>query len=226
MYNDRKDLLKNPSDSSRLDDRDSDIHRRSGEWHSLQKSHGVKAPIPGHGQSVKQALHDNISVTGNLNITVIRKDGTREEREGIENMVVYSGLGMISDLLCGVITTPITKMWIGTGGREDAENVRAPLMSNTRLYTFYTEGDVTAYRDNVVGDEDRGYQAISRFAHTFAFTEEVHINEAALATASVSSDAAIMLNQRTFYDRVMYNGDFLELVWDMVFSRYINEKSR
>lgn len=212
---DRLNCLKKRSDATVIADRDVAI--RTG---VRPKAANVGGISPRHVDKDREVFSDSLTVEGELSVSIIRKDGTREDAVVMKNIITQSGLGLISDVLCGIKTTPIVTMWIGTGGRLDAETVKAPQMGNTRLYEFYAERPVTTYREDVDGDITRGYQAISRFAATFDFTEDVHINEAGLSTGGVNNESSVMLNHRTFYDRVLYSEDFLELVWDIIFSRY------
>jgi hypothetical protein len=217
--NERLGCLKNKSDVSKLRERDVCIEKKI----AAPRGVGVNIHPSCSVNSDPAAFSDSIGITGKLAITIIRKDGTREEFQEIENLITQSGFNLISDLLSGVVDTPITTMWIGTGGRLDENTVKSPLTTNTRLYEYYGSRPVTSYRDTVEGDTLRGFQAISRYAATFDFTEEVHINEAALATGLSNSDDVVMLNHRTFYDRVMYSEDFLELTWDIIFSRFLTK---
>ena len=72
------------------------------------------------------------------------------------------------------------------------------------------------------GDPDYvPFTAIAQVAYTFDFghVETVEISEAGLFTGPHNSDSCIMLSHRTFARMLMLQADFLEIVWDIGFSR-------
>lgn len=178
------------------------------------------------GTLSKGAFCENIAISGDLTLVHKDKDGNIKSAETLENVICYVGLKHISLLVSGALTTPFRYIQIGTGGRDPADPLALlpPDPSNTKLVAFYKEGLAVVSNAEVLNNADRGYQAIARFAYTFDFSEEVHINEACISVDSHTVDATPILNRRTFYDRVMQPTDFLEVVWEVAFTRYPKDK--
>jgi hypothetical protein len=171
-------------------------------------------------------LTDCLGVTGNLTLIHRDADGNVKSEETLENVITYTGLKYLSQLASGQVSSPFKYIQIGTGGKDpnDPLSILAPDPSNTKLVAFYEEGLAVATNTEVLNNAERGYQAIARFAYTFDFTEEVHINEACIAVDSHVVDSTPILNRRTFFDRIMQNLDFLEVVWEIAFTRYPKDK--
>lgn len=136
---------------------------------------------------------------------------------------------------------------IGTGAigphptDPSATIVIPPQVTDTALYQYFSQSGT---KINVPGDgggddeaprrmriqEERGkkgdpdyvpFTAIAQVAYTFDFghVETVEISEAGLFTGPHNSDSCIMLSHRTFARMLMLQADFLEIVWDIGFSR-------
>jgi len=169
---------------------------------------------------------DGLGVSGCLIITHKDKDGNVKHTETLENVITYTGLKHIAMVVSGVSILPFRYIWLGTGGRDplNPTELLPPDPSNATLVTFYSEGIAVTSFVEVLNNVDRGYQAIARYAYTFDFTELVHINEACIAVDSHAVTGTPILNRRTFYDRVMQPLDFLEIVWEISFTRYPKDK--
>ena len=169
---------------------------------------------------------DGLGVSGCLIITHKDKDGNVKHTETLENVITYVGLKHIAMVVSGVLSSPFKYIWIGTGGRDPVNptELLPPDPANVVLVAFYNEGIAVTSFVEVLNNVDRGYQAIARFAYTFDFTELVHINEACIAVDSNTVLNTPILNRRTFYDRVMQPLDFLEIVWEISFTRYPKDK--
>ena len=174
----------------------------------------------------KGGFTDHLGVSGNLTLIHRDSNGNVKSEETLENVITYTGLKHISRLVSGQLSSPFKYIQIGTGGKDpdDPLSILAPDPSNTKLVTFYKEGLAVATNSEVLNNAERGYQAIARFAYTFDFTEEVHINEACISVDSHIVDLTPILNRRTFFDRIMQNLDFLEVVWEISFTRYPKDK--
>jgi hypothetical protein len=177
-------------------------------------------------RTARDAFNDSLSIRGDLLLVHKDKDGNVKSSELMQNVICYVGLKHISQMVSGALSSPFKYIWIGTGGRDPADPLvlLAPDPTNISLVAFYKEGAAVASNAEVLNNADRGYQAIARFAYTFDFAEEVHINEACISVDSHSVLNTPILNRRTFYDRVMQPTDFLEVVWEISFTRYPKDK--
>jgi hypothetical protein len=171
-------------------------------------------------------FNESLGVSGSITLVHRDKNGHIKSQETLENVITYVGLEYLSKLVSGASTTPFRYIQIGTGAHDphDPLSILPPDPTNTGLLTFYKEMVAVATNVVVTNNVDRGYQAISRFACTFDFTEPVHINEACISVDSHTVDSTPILNRRTFFDRVMQIGDFLEFVWEISFTRYPKDK--
>jgi hypothetical protein len=171
-------------------------------------------------------FNDSLGVSGSITLVHRDKDGHIKSQETLENVITYVGLEYISKLVSGAAVSPFRYIQIGTGAHDplDPLSILAPDPTNTALIAFYKEMAAVVSNVVVTNDADRGYQAISRFACTFDFTEPVHINEACISVDSHIVNLTPILNRRTFFDRVMQIGDFLEFVWEISFTRYPKDK--
>jgi len=169
---------------------------------------------------------DGISVSGDLILVHRDREGNVKSSEKIENVITYIGLWQIAQLVAGLATAPFKYIQVGTGGRDpnNPSNLLPPDPKDVALVAFYKELAAVTSTVEVLNNADRGYQAIARFACTFDFNEEVHINEACISVDSQAVSGTPILNRRTFYDRVMQPLDFLEVVWEISFTRYPKDK--
>jgi len=179
-------------------------------------------------ETIPAGFSNHVGVSGSLTLTHKDKDGNVKHTETMENVITYSGLRYISQVISGVATTPFKYIQIGTGGRDPHHPLEAvplpPDPNNTALVAFYKEGIAVTSTSEVLNNADRGYQAIARYAYTFDFEETVFINEACISVDSQIVAGTPILNRRTFYARIMQALDFLEVVWEISFTRYPKDK--
>lgn len=169
---------------------------------------------------------ESLGVTGSLTLIHRGPSGEIKHEETMENVITYSGLKYISQLVSGQMSVPFKYIQIGSGARDPEHPlaILPPDPTNVKLVAFYKEGIAVVTNAEVLNNADRGYQAIARYAYTFDFTEDVHINEACIAVDSQIVENTPILNRRTFYDRIMQPLDFLEVVWEVSFTRYPKDK--
>jgi hypothetical protein len=130
-------------------------------------------------------------------------------------------------LLVGETNLGAFYIQIGTGGinPENPNTILEPKTTDTALIAHYAEGEtVRATRitpeQGLPGDQTYvPFSAVARMAYTFDFHETVKIPEAGLFTAQAVAGPT-MISHRIFFPRQMYDQDFLELVWEIGFSRY------
>lgn len=174
----------------------------------------------------KMETGDFIGISGSLELIHKDKDGNIKDRVKYENLITYEGLTQVAKLVAGLATAPFKYIYIGTGAQDPANpgQILPPDPSDHSLRTIYQYGLAVTSYSQVTNSTERGFQAIARFAYTFDFTEEVGINEAGIFTGDPSVSDAVMLSEKTFYDRVMFATDFLEAVWEISLTRYPKDK--
>lgn len=175
---------------------------------------------------------ENVGIVGELSIRHIR-GGEVIHEETDRNMIMDAGLAQFARLAVGLSPLGAFYIQIGTGGVDplNPNSILEPTPRGIELISSYAEGEtVRRFRENVgfgtPGEPDYvPYSAVAQLAYTFDFHETVRIPEAGLFTAPRDSNP-IMLSHRIFFPREMVDQDFLELVWEIGFSRVPEKKTR
>lgn len=172
----------------------------------------VQMGVPASG-----VVGEQVGVVGELTVRHIR-GGQVIFEETDRNLITKSGLSQFAKLAIGESNLGAFYIQIGTGGVDPSNpnSILEPNANDTALIDFYAEGETvrTIRETSAVG-----YSVTARMAYTFDFHETVRIPEAGLFTAPHASNP-VMIAHRIFFPREMVDQDFLELVWEIGFSRY------
>ena len=187
------------------------------------RSRPVQMGVPASG-----VVGEQVGVVGELTVRHIR-GGQVIFEETDRNLITNSGLSLFAKLAIGESNLGAFYIQIGTGGVDPSNpnTILEPKVNDTALIDFYAEGETvrTIRESGFSGNPLPGdtyyvpYSAVARMAYTFDFHETVRIPEAGLFTAPHASNP-VMIAHRIFFPREMVDQDFLELVWEIGFSRY------
>lgn len=187
------------------------------------RSRPVQMGVPASG-----VVGEQVGVVGELTIRHIR-GGQVIFEETDRNLITNSGLSQFAKLAIGESNLGAFYIQIGTGGVDplNPNTILEPYPTDKSLIDFYAEGEtVRTIRESgfsgnpLPGDTNYvPYSVVARMAYTFDFHETVRIPEAGLFTAPYASNP-VMIAHRIFFPREMVDQDFLELVWEIGFSRY------
>ena len=144
-------------------------------------------------------LDGQIPVHGEFDLVHIR-GGRVMSQETVKNLILNVGKETIAKLVAGLHPNPISYIQIGQGDN-------APAVTDTHLYTFYSEGLAAA-------SYAEGYKAV--FSHTFQFAENATICEAGLADGVVAGTPK-MFSRQTFAGRDVIPDDLLQITWRLTF---------
>ena len=183
----------------------------------------VQMGVPASG-----VVGEQVGVVGELTVRHIR-GGQVIFEETDRNLITNSGLSQFAKLAIGESNLGAFYIQIGTGGvnPSNPNSILDPNANDTALIDFYAEGETvrTIRETPAVGIPGTTtyvpYSITARMAYTFDFHETVRIPEAGLFTAPHASNP-VMIAHRIFF-REMVDQDFLELVWEIGFSRYPTE---
>lgn len=180
------------------------------------------------GVPASGVVGEQVGVVGELTIRHIR-GGQVIFEETDRNLITNSGLSQFAKLAIGESNLGAFYIQIGTGGVDplNPNTILEPYATDTALIDFYAEGETvrTIRESGFSGNPLPGdtyyvpYSVVARMAYTFDFHETVRIPEAGLFTAPRASNP-VMIAHRIFFPREMVDQDFLELVWEIGFSRY------
>jgi hypothetical protein len=181
----------------------------------------VQMGVPASG-----VVGEQVGVVGELTVRHIR-GGQVIFEETDRNLITKSGLSQFAKLAIGESNLGAFYIQIGTGGvnPSNPNSILEPNANDTALIDFYAEGETvrTIRETPAVGIPGTTtyvpYSVTARMAYTFDFHETVRIPEAGLFTAPHASNP-VMIAHRIFFPREMVDQDFLELVWEIGFSRY------
>lgn len=181
----------------------------------------VQMGVPASG-----VVGEQVGVVGELTVRHIR-GGQVIFEETDRNLITKSGLSQFAKLAIGESNLGAFYIQIGTGGvnPSNPNSILEPNANDTALIDFYAEGETvrTIRETPAVGIPGTTtyvpYSITARMAYTFDFHETVRIPEAGLFTAPHASNP-VMIAHRIFFPREMVDQDFLELVWEIGFSRY------
>ena len=187
------------------------------------RSRPVQMGVPASG-----VVGEQVGVVGELTVRHIR-GGQVIFEETDRNLITNSGLSQFAKLAIGESNLGAFYIQIGTGGVDPSNpnSILEPNANDTALIDFYAEGETvrTIRESGFSGNPLPGdtyyvpYSVTARMAYTFDFHETVRIPEAGLFTAPHASNP-VMIAHRIFFPREMVDQDFLELVWEIGFSRY------
>lgn len=187
------------------------------------RSRPVQMGVPASG-----VVGEQVGVVGELTVRHIR-GGQVIFEETDRNLITNSGLSQFAKLAIGESNLGAFYIQIGTGGVDPSNpnSILEPNANDTALIDFYAEGETvrTIRESGFSGNPLPGdtyyvpYSVVARMAYTFDFHETVRIPEAGLFTAPHASNP-VMIAHRIFFPREMVDQDFLELVWEIGFSRY------
>lgn len=187
------------------------------------RSRPVQMGVPASG-----VVGEQVGVVGELTVRHIR-GGQVIFEETDRNLITNSGLSQFAKLAIGESNLGAFYIQIGTGGVDPSNpnTILEPKATDTALIDFYAEGETvrTIRESGFSGNPLPGdtyyvpYSVVARMAYTFDFHETVRIPEAGLFTAPHASNP-VMIAHRIFFPREMVDQDFLELVWEIGFSRY------
>lgn len=185
------------------------------------RSRPVQMGVPASG-----VVGEQVGVVGELTVRHIR-GGQVIFEETDRNLITTSGLSQFAKLAIGESNLGAFYIQIGTGGVNplNPNAILEPNANDTALIDFYAEGETvrTIRETPAVGIPGITtyvpYSVTARMAYTFDFHETVRIPEAGLFTALHASNP-VMIAHRIFFPREMVDQDFLELVWEIGFSRY------
>lgn len=171
-------------------------------------------------------MNEQVGVVGELTVRHIR-GGKVIFEDTDRNLITASGLSQFAKLAIGESNLGAFYLQIGTGGvnPSNPNSILEPNANDTALIDFYAEGETvrTIRETPAVGIPGTTtyvpYSVTARMAYTFDFHETVRIPEAGLFTAPHASNP-VMIAHRIFFPREMVDQDFLELVWEIGFSRY------
>ncbi len=171
-------------------------------------------------------MNEQVGVVGELTVRHIR-GGKVIFEDTDRNLITASGLSQFAKLAIGESNLGAFYLQIGTGGvnPSNPNSILEPNANDTALIDFYAEGETvrTIRETPAVGIPGTAtyvpYSVTARMAYTFDFHETVRIPEAGLFTAPHASNP-VMIAHRIFFPREMVDQDFLELVWEIGFSRY------
>jgi hypothetical protein len=178
------------------------------------------------GVPASGVVGEQVGVVGELTVRHIR-GGQVIFEETDRNLITNSGLSQFAKLAIGESNLGAFYIQIGTGGvnPSNPNSILDPNANDTALIDFYAEGETvrTIRETPAVGIPGTTtyvpYSVTARMAYTFDFHETVRIPEAGLFTAPHASNP-VMIAHRIFFPREMVDQDFLELVWEIGFSRY------
>lgn len=187
----------------------------------IGRSRPVQMGVPASG-----VVGEQVGVVGELTVRHIR-GGQVIFEETDRNLITNSGLSQFAKLAIGESNLGAFYIQIGTGGVNplNPNSILEPNANDTALIDFYAEGETvrTIRETPAVGIPGTTtyvpYSIMARMAYTFDFHETVRIPEAGLFTAPRASNP-VMIAHRIFFPREMVDQDFLELVWEIGFSRY------
>ena len=185
------------------------------------RSRPVQMGVPASG-----VVGEQVGVVGELTVRHIR-GGQVIFEETDRNLITTGGLSQFAKLAIGESNLGAFYIQIGTGGvnPSNPNAILEPNANDTALIDFYAEGETvrTIRETPAVGIPGTTtyvpYSVTARMAYTFDFHETVRIPEAGLFTAPHASNP-VMIAHRIFFPREMVDQDFLELVWEIGFSRY------
>ena len=150
----------------------------------------------------QEPAKDGIGLHGELTVEVKDSAGNVKDSTHIPNTIVNNGLEYIARLTNGTTTQAFNYIQIASSD--------ALTTSSTALVDFVEESTATT---SYVAD----YTA--RLSWTFNnFASSPTIRSAGIFN-DVEASTPIMLAGQTFADKAMEDGDTLQIIWDIIFSR-------